>query len=93
MMGQIPGQLTNLAKQAGQAIPAVATQAGRIAFHPVDVESQSAENRFVPNYGDWPLKDYGYKTPLPQVPDQWYKDAPPQNRGMSAKKPIHGTDL
>lgn len=82
-MGQLPAQITNAAKQVGQAVPAIGTQANRFVFHPDNVQGQSAENRFIPMSGDWPIQDYGYKTPIPPVPNKWYRDAQPTERNVT----------
>jgi hypothetical protein len=61
------------AAQVSDATMALLRQIFRVAVHPYDVSKQSAENRFTPMGGDWPIKDYGYKDPVPKVPENWWR--------------------
>jgi hypothetical protein len=73
-MGQLPGQLKMAGQQAYTEAEPFVREAGRqITRH--GREGMSAENR-AQFYEPFPLKEYGYQTPMPEPPTNFWQQAP-----------------
>jgi hypothetical protein len=80
-MGQLPETLKQAGSQAYDELEPYVRETGRQLTR-YGRENLPSERR-AQNYEPFPLKDYGYQTPMPSPPQKWYKDAPPEERGMS----------